>query len=205
MNYPIAREGWPFIGIALAVFIISFVIGSWFFIILFGLLLFFVIWFFRNPEREIPVGEGLVVSPADGTVINVLDGSGGETKISIFMSVFNVHVNRIPTDGVIKKIDYNKGKFLVASKDKASLENEQNAVTLVDKKGREIKFVQIAGLVARRIVCYLHEGDNVIKGDRFGMIRFGSRMDIYLPAGFKPKVKVGDKLNGGSSVLGIYG
>jgi phosphatidylserine decarboxylase len=203
MNSIIAREGWPFVGIALAFFIIAVAITNIPFLVITGLLALFVAWFFRNPERAIPEGVGLVTSPADGKIINI-DNSNGQTKISIFMSVFNVHVNRIPTDGTIQKIDYNKGKFLVASKDKASLENEQNAVTMEDSRGRTIKFVQIAGLVARRIVCHIGAGDKVRRGERFGMIRFGSRMDVYLPGGFSCAVKVGDKVAGGSSILGNF-
>ena len=202
MNHIIAREGWPFVGLAFAFFVIMSAIGLFPLIVMSAALLFFVTWFFRNPERALPAGDDAVVSPADGRIINIEALGGGATKISIFMSVFNVHVNRIPYDGVVKKIDYNKGKFLVASKDKASLENEQNAVTIVDAKGRDIKFVQIAGLVARRIVCYLKEGDAVTKGERYGMIRFGSRVDIYLPAGFNPHVKLGDKVAGASTILG---
>ncbi len=204
-NNLIAREGWPFIGIALAVFIITVTIGSIPLVVAAFLLTLFVVWFFRNPERETPKEKGVVVSPADGTVIAAMGNSGGDTKISIFMSVFNVHVNRIPATGVVKRIEYNKGKFLVASKDKASLDNEQNAITIEDENGRRIKFVQIAGLVARRIVCYLKEGDSVNRGERFGMIRFGSRMDVYLPAGFTIQVKKGDKVSAGSTVLGYYG
>ncbi len=201
MNYYIVREGWPFIGAALAFFIILLAVGNRPLIVVSLCLAIFVTWFFRNPEREVPTGEGLLVSPADGTVIKVEGASDGGTKVSIFMSVFNVHVNRAPVDGVVKKIEYNKGKFLVASKDKASLDNEQNAVTVVDGAGREVKFVQIAGLVARRIVCYLKEGDVVRRGERVGMIRFGSRLDVYLPAGYAVRVKVGDKVSAGSTIL----
>lgn len=204
MSYYIAREGWPFAGLALAIFVIATIIGNAFLIFITLALALFVVWFFRNPDREIPRGGDIVVSPADGKVIGVSKAGNG-VKISIFMSVFNVHVNRVPVNGVVKKVEYNKGKFLVASKDKASLSNEQNAITLEDEKGRIVKFVQIAGIVARRIVCYLKEGDQVIQGERFGMIRFGSRMDVYLPNSFAAKIKVGDKVHGGSSILGIYG
>lgn len=201
----IAREGWPFIGIAVAVLIIALVIGNIPFIVIFAGLAFFVVWFFRNPERTVPDDKGAVVSPADGTVIKAGTEDNGTTKISIFMSVLNVHVNRIPVSGTVRKIEYNKGRFLVASKDKASIDNEQNAVTVEDENGRMIKFVQIAGLVARRIVCYLKVGDKVEIGDRFGMIRFGSRLDIYLPAGFSLKVRIGDKTQAGETILGHYG
>lgn len=203
MNYFIAREGWPFVGLALALFIISVAIGSVFVIAPALALAFFVAWFFRNPERETPSDAGIVISPADGRVIAAGSCNGG-TKISIFMSVFNVHVNRIPATGIVKKIEYNKGKFLVASRDKASLENEQNAVTIEDEAGRLIKFTQIAGLVARRIVCYLNEGDRVKCGQRFGMIRFGSRVDVCLPEGLSLNVKVGDRVKSGETILGTY-
>lgn len=204
MNYLIAREGWPFIAAALAVLIIFLTIGSLVLGLIGLFLLIFIIWFFRNPEREIPRGDDIVVSPADGKVIAIKD-TGEGTKISIFMSILNVHINRVPCSGLVKKVEYNKGKFLVASKDKASLDNEQNAVTVVDAMGRTVRFVQIAGFIARRIVCYLKEGDRVVQGERFGLIRFGSRMDVYLQSGFKPRVTVGDKVQGGSTILGTYG
>ncbi len=205
MEYIIAREGWPFIGVALALFIISIVLGFWVPIFVTGALLIFVIYFFRNPERVVPNGKDLLISPADGRVIKVEKGENGGTLVSIFMSVLNVHVNRIPLDGVVKKIEYNKGRFLVASRDKASLDNEQNAITIEDSFGRIVKFVQIAGLVARRIVCYLKEGDRVRMGERFGMIRFGSRLDVYMPAEFTPLVKEGMKVKSGATILGKMG
>jgi len=201
MNYFIAREGWPFIGAAVAIFVILLTVGNRPLIAVSLCAMFFVTWFFRNPERDVPTSEGVAVSPADGTVIKIESLEDGGTKVSIFMSVFNVHVNRIPVNGTVKKIEYNKGKFLVASKEKASLDNEQNAVTVADEKGREVKFVQIAGLVARRIVCYLKEGEAVRRGERFGLIRFGSRLDVYRPAGYAVKVSVGEKVKAGSTIL----
>jgi len=203
MNFIIAREGWPFIGAALALFMIAVAIAYPPLVAVTGCLAIFVAWFFRNPERTVPEDADVVVSPADGRVIAV-DSLDGGTKICIFMSVFNVHVNRVPVSGVIKKIDYNKGKFFVASKDKASLENEQNSITMEDPRGRVIRFVQIAGLVARRIVCHIGVGDSVRRGERFGMIRFGSRLDVYLPEGFVPKVRTGDKVKAGASILGGF-
>jgi phosphatidylserine decarboxylase len=200
MNYIIAREGWPFVGAALAFFVILVTIGYLPLTLAGFLVVIFVTWFFRNPERVIPSDDAAVISPADGRIIKIAK-EGNISKISIFMSVFNVHVNRIPLSGTVKSVDYNKGRFLVASKDKASLENEQNAVTVVDEKGREIKFVQIAGLVARRIVCYIKEGDKVCRGERFGMIRFGSRLDVYLPDGMEILAKVGEKVKAGESIL----
>ena len=200
MNYIIAREGWPFVGAALAFFVILVTIGYLPLTLAGFLVVIFVTWFFRNPERVIPSDDAAVISPADWRIIKIAK-EGNISKISIFMSVFNVHVNRIPLSGTVKSVDYNKGRFLVASKDKASLENEQNAVTVVDEKGREIKFVQIAGLVARRIVCYIKEGDKVCRGERFGMIRFGSRLDVYLPDGMEILAKVGEKVKAGESIL----
>ncbi|MBI2342147.1 MAG: phosphatidylserine decarboxylase family protein [Deltaproteobacteria bacterium] len=205
MNYYIAREGWPFIGGVSAFFIILLTIGNIFFILPGLALLLFVAWFFRNPDRAVPEIDGAVVSPADGTVIAISSLPDGVKKISIFMSVFNVHVNRIPADGVVEEIKYNKGSFLVASREKASLDNEQNAVTIADSAGRRIKFVQIAGLVARRIVCRLKVGDRVNRGMRYGMIRFGSRLDLYLPDGLSLKISLKDKVRAGSTVIGIYG
>jgi phosphatidylserine decarboxylase len=205
MNYYIAREGWPFIGGVSVFFIILLTAGNLFFISLSFALLIFVIWFFRNPNRVVPEIDGAVVSPADGTIIGISNLSNGVKKISIFMSVFNVHVNRIPSDGVVEEIKYNKGSFLVASREKASLENEQNAVTIVDKAGRKIKFVQIAGLVARRIVCHLKVGDRVNRGMRYGMIRFGSRLDLYLPDSLALKVNLKDKVKAGLTIIGTYG
>ncbi|OGQ48532.1 MAG: phosphatidylserine decarboxylase [Deltaproteobacteria bacterium RIFCSPLOWO2_02_FULL_47_10] len=201
MNCYITREGWPYIGVSFAILMVAAVIGSIFLTAVFAVLFFFVVWFFRNPERDIPEGNGIIVSPADGKVIDI-GQSGDLTKVSIFMSVFNVHVNRIPADGVVKGIEYNKGKFLTASKDKASLENEQNAVTIELTGGGTVKFVQIAGLIARRIVCYLKEGDRVRVGERFGMIKFGSRVDVYLPPVFKVLVKEGEKIKAGSTIIG---
>jgi len=209
---PIAREGIPFVLFSLAR---AAVVGAaglwipwlWWFEIFFGLLFLFVLNFFRDPERAIPVDEASVVSPADGRVIK----AGVERderflgadvlKICIFMNVFNVHVNRSPASGTVTKVVYNPGKFFNASFDKASLENEQNAVFLRTPQGRVIVFNQIAGLIARRIVCHVRSGSELAKGARFGMIRFGSRVDVYLPKDCALAVKVGDKVNAGSSIL----
>jgi phosphatidylserine decarboxylase len=168
------------------------------------------IYFFRDPVRVSPTRVGLVVSPADGIVETItpaippleLDmGKGQLTRVSIFMNVFDVHVNRIPTDGVITKLSYRAGKFLNASLDKASEDNERQSMRLVTSDGRDIAFVQIAGLVARRIFCELSIDQSVKAGERFGMIRFGSRVDIYLPDGVAPLVCVGQRTVAGESVL----
>ncbi len=169
---------------------------------------FFIAWFFRNPERKIPEGRGAVVSPADGKVIKIEDVRrddlvlGNFIKISIFMNVFNVHVNRIPYSGTVKLIRYKKGRFISANLDKASALNEQNAIVIATDKGKEILTVQIAGLIARRIVCWIKEGMTVDKGERFGLIRFGSRLDVYLPPETSITVKIGDKVRSGETVLG---
>ena len=168
----------------------------------------FVISFFRDPERKILEGEGIVVSPADGKVVKIQDVKGdaiygGDAVcISIFLSIFNVHVNRSPYEGVVKKVVYNHGKFLAAFDDKASLLNEQNSVLIESKNGKKILVKQIAGLIARRIVCWVKEGDSVERGLRYGLIRFGSRVDIFLPPDTELKVKVGDKIKGGIDIIG---
>lgn len=203
----VAKEGYPFI---LGSF--AFVLLFWYFQVYSLAMLFlcvtvFIAYFFRDPERTPPPEENAIVSPADGKVIIAEkvyeeDHLKKEAlKISIFMNVFNVHVNRVPLDGEVVDIDYHPGKFLNASFDKASSENERNELLIRDKKGREILLVQIAGLIARRIVCYLSEGNKVVKGERFGLIRFGSRLDIYLPLEVELNVKVGEKVKAGETML----
>jgi len=168
----------------------------------------FLCYFFRDPDRVVPMEEGSVVSPADGRVIiaESVDESpffeGKSLKISIFMSVFNVHVNRIPHEGRVLKISYSPGKFFSANLDKASKENEHNAVLIETETGKKICMVQIAGLIARRIICRLKEGDVVSRGDRFGIICFGSRLDVYLPADTKKCVEVGNRVKAGETILG---
>jgi phosphatidylserine decarboxylase len=169
---------------------------------------FFVVWFFRNPERYFQDEEKLVISPADGKVIKIDDVeitgtiAGKYKKISIFMNVFNVHVNRAPYSGKIEAINYHQGEFLSANLDKASMDNERNEVMIRTEDGRVLWAVQIAGLIARRIVCWLNVGTPVKKGERFGLIRFGSRVDIYLPEDSKISVKLGDKVKAGETPLG---
>ncbi len=169
---------------------------------------FFICYFFRDPDRVVPQQDNLVVSPADGKIITVAKISespyykGSCKKISIFMSIFNVHVNRIPLDGDIKRISYYPGKFFSANLDKASQANEHNAVWVETNTGEQVCFVQIAGLVARRIICRVQEGDAVSRGQRFGLICFGSRLDVYLPETTHLKVAVGDRVKAGTSALG---
>ncbi|HUN55420.1 MAG TPA: phosphatidylserine decarboxylase family protein [Smithella sp.] len=205
----IAPEGYPFIVFSLVVTVFIALLGSnrWL-IILFTLITFFIIWFFRNPERYFQDQEKVLISPADGKVIKIenveVDGtiSGRFKKISIFMNVFNVHVNRAPYAGKIETIHYHAGKFFSANLDKAAKENERNEIMIRTEDGRAIWAVQIAGLIARRIVCWVSSGTTVNKGERFGLIRFGSRVDVYLPEDSKISVKLKDKVRAGQTVLG---
>ena len=161
----------------------------------------FFLWFFRDPERRIPTEPGLVVSPADGTVTDVSNfGSEAKTRISIFLNVFNVHVNRSPIAGIVTAVTYQKGKFGNAMAGHSSEHNEQNIVT-VEGEGHSVTFKQIAGLLARRIVFDKKMGDTVSRGERIGLIKFGSRVDVVLNRGVNPTVKVGDKVSGGSSII----
>ncbi|MBW1859516.1 MAG: phosphatidylserine decarboxylase family protein [Deltaproteobacteria bacterium] len=207
-GFPIAREGYPFIlGSALVAVIVA-VLGLYTLALFFLAVTSFVSFFFRDPERVVPEQPGVLVSPADGKVIEVRlsrpDDLADEKmlKISIFMSVFNVHVNRMPERGRITNVTYYPGKFFSANLDKASKNNERNAVSLEISGGRKLLVVQIAGLIARRIVCRVREGDHLGRGERFGLIRFGSRLEVYLPQETVPAVSIGDKVLAGSSVLG---
>ncbi len=204
----IAREGIPFILIALGLSAIVFVLAGPIAGAVSLLLPAFVTNFFRDPERTPPAGEDLVVSPADGKVISIAEVDEVRylnrrlKRVCVFMNVFNVHVNRVPVSGRVEAVRYNPGKFLMGYAEKASLDNEQNAIVIRKSEGRDVLFVQIAGLVARRIVCYLKGGERVARGERFGLIRFGSRVDVYLPIEAEVRVKVGDKVKAGESVLG---
>jgi phosphatidylserine decarboxylase len=205
----IAPEGYPFIVFSLVVTVFVAILGGngWL-ILLFALLTFFIIWFFRNPERYFENEEKVLISPADGKVIKIenveVNGtiSGRFKKISIFMNVFNVHVNRAPYDGKVEAINYHEGKFFSANLDKASSDNERNEVMIRTEDGRAIWAVQIAGLIARRIVCWVKPGDIIRKGERFGLIRFGSRVDVYLPEDSKISVNLKDKVKAGQTILG---
>jgi phosphatidylserine decarboxylase len=205
---PIAREGYPFIlGSAFATAIVA-ILGLYVLALFFLAFTFFVCFFFRDPERAIPEEERVVVSPADGKVLEVGvvqedDFAAGKIlKISIFMSIFNVHVNRIPFNGKVTDVTYYPGKFFSANLDKASRDNERNAVTLEINRGRKLIVIQVAGLIARRIICKTLKGDRLSRGERFGMICFGSRLDVYLPPDTVPAVSVGDKVLAGTSILG---
>ncbi len=205
---PVAKEGFPFIAVSGFVTAYFLALGFGIAALFFLAATCFIVFFFRDPERAIPDEEGVVVSPADGRVLVVKFVDAGEfvsgkmLKISIFMSVFNVHVNRIPADGVATDISYHPGRFFSANLDKASKDNERNAVYMDIGNGRKIVVVQIAGLIARRIVCKVQKGDHLSHGERFGLIRFGSRLDVYLPPDMKFVVSPGDNVLAGASVLG---
>ncbi len=205
----VAVEGLPFIIPVLLVTIISAAFLPVWVTVICAALLVFVTAFFRNPQRKIPDDPQAVISPADGKVIEIKQMNEPDflaarcTRVCVFMNVFNVHVNRIPLGGTVKNIRYFPGKFLVASLDKASELNERNAVLIEGAGGVKVLVVQIAGLVARRIVSYLTVGDSVVRGDRFGLIRFGSRLDLYLPVNAKIMVQVGQKVRGGETIVGV--
>ena len=204
----IAREGWPFLGLALvAALLASQFLGWW--SIPFWIIALFVLQFFRDPARVIPQDPNAVLSPADGRIVVV--GKAHDPyanrealKISVFMNVFNVHSNRAPVDGKIEKVDYFPGQFVNADLDKASTENERNALVITAANGETVSCVQVAGLIARRILCYVHAGDVLARGQRYGFIRFGSRVDVYLPLSAQPKVAVGDKVSAPETVLAQF-
>ena len=204
---PIAKQGLPYIT-GIAVLLVIFVLMGWTFIALLTLTAtLLVINFFRDPERVTPQAPYAIVAPADGKIIfaaKVYEDRflNKETlKISIFMSIFNVHVNRIPYSGEVETIHYKKGTFLAANLDKASQNNEHNAIVLRTSGGKRIAFIQIAGLVARRIDCWLQPGERVRRGERFGMIRFGSRLDIFVPTDSRLAVKKGQHVKAGESII----
>lgn len=207
-NQPIAREGYPFIALFAFVTLVFALLDWTFFTVILLALTLFSVYFFRNPERVVPEGDNIVVAPADGKVIFV--GEVDEeryfhdrvTKVSIFMSVFNVHVNRVPCSGKVVEMYYNKGEFINASYDKASEANEQSGILLETPSGQRILFVQIAGLIARRIVTYPLIGDVLQRGARYGLIRFGSRVDIYFPKGADVVTTLGEHTVAGETVLG---
>jgi phosphatidylserine decarboxylase len=212
-NYPhpiIAREGWPFLAAAAVVALALTALGWTIAAALAWLAVAFVVQFFRDPGRIVPQQPGAVLSPADGRVVKVerardpyLDRDA--LKISVFMNVFNVHSNRSPVDGRVAAVWYHAGSFLNAALDKASLENERNALHLVTAGGADVTCVQIAGLIARRILCYVKAGDVLARGQRYGFIRFGSRVDVYLDPTATPKVAVGDKVRATETILAVLG
>jgi phosphatidylserine decarboxylase len=208
MNYPhplIAREGWPFLAIAV-VFAALATAYSVLWSIPLWIVALFVLQFFRDPPREVPGDARTVVSPADGRIVvveRVRDPylAREAIKVSVFMNVFNVHSNRAPVDGEVKQIWYNAGSFVNAALDKASTENERNALWIRTAAGVDITCVQVAGLIARRILCYAKAGDTLARGQRYGFIRFGSRVDVYLPVNARVRVALGDKVYASSTIL----
>lgn len=210
-SYPhpiIAREGWPFLAIAVAL-----AAGATYWLgglgaLPFWIIALFVLQFFRDPARVIVDGDKSVVSPADGRIVAVertrdAYADRDAIKVSVFMNVFNVHSNRCPVDGEVKGVWYSPGKFVNADLDKASLENERNAVWLRTRDGQDVTAVQVAGLIARRILCYVRTGDALRRGQRYGFIRFGSRVDVYLPLDATVKVAIGDKVRASSTLLAV--
>jgi phosphatidylserine decarboxylase len=204
--YPIiAREGWPFVAVSVLVAGVATWFGGWWSVPLW-IIAIFIVQFFRDPPRQVPGDARTVVSPADGRIVAVLRAEDPylkrpATKVSVFMNVFNVHSNRSPIDGEVRQAWYNAGSFINADLDKASLENERNALWFRASAGPDITCVQVAGLIARRILCYVKAGDQLRRGDRFGFIRFGSRVDVYLPPDARVKVELGEKVYAASTVL----
>ncbi len=209
MAYPhpiIAREGWPFVAFSFFIALAASIGFGFWFALPFWLIAIFVTQFFRDPPRKLPGNPNAIVSPADGRVVFVGKAhdpflNRDALKISVFMNVFNVHSNRSPVDGVIQNVWYYPGQFFNAALDKASEENERNAMWIKTNAGDDVTCVQIAGLVARRILCYVGKADQLSRGQRYGFIRFGSRVDLYLPLGANIKTSIGDKVYATSTVL----
>ena len=208
-RYPhpiIAREGWPFIAIALVI-AIGLSLTTWWLLAAIAWVAFvFVLQFFRDPPRNVPAQPNAVLAPADGRIVRIGPArdpyvNRDALMISVFMNVFNVHSNRSPVDATVADAWYHPGKFVNASFEKASSDNERNALRLVTDNGTEIVCVQIAGLIARRILCYVKRGDKLARGERYGFIRFGSRVDLYLPADAVPRASVGDKVHATETVV----
>ncbi len=202
----LAREGWPFLGIAVAAALLAGWFAGWWWSAPLWLAALFVLQFFRDPPREVPDDPQAVVSPADGRIVAVEKARDpwlerDALKISVFMNVFNVHSNRAPVDGEVRQVWYHAGRFFNAAIDKASLENERNALWLRSRGGADVTCVQVAGLIARRILCYVKAGARLSRGERFGFIRFGSRVDVYLPLEAQPVAAIGDKVYAAETVL----
>ena len=202
----VTPEGWPAIGLSAFASLVFAILGLWFPAVLFLLVTLFCCNFFRDPERVTPTAPGLAISPADGKVVKIArmeDPFTGESRqcICIFMNVFSVHVNRSPVAGTVRAIAYHPGAFFNASLDKASRDNERCAYAITDAEGNSWAMVQIAGLIARRIVCRVDEGDTLARGERFGMIKFGSRVDLYLPDSYTPAVGIGETVFAGQTIL----
>jgi phosphatidylserine decarboxylase len=210
-NYPhpiIAREGWPFVaGATAAALLVHWLAGAWWAIPLWFVAVF-ILQFFRDPPRAVPLEPRAVLSPADGRIVTVERARDpylerDALKLSVFMNVFNVHSNRSPVDGEVREAWYHKGTFFNAALSKSSLENERAALWIRTPAGADVTCVQIAGLIARRILCYARSGQRLARGERYGFIRFGSRVDVYLPSGARPVAAVGDKVYATETVLAM--
>ena len=208
VGIPIVKEGLPFVVAAGIPAVAAGVLGWTGIAAAFGAVALFTAWFFRNPRRSAPKSDRAVVAPGDGRIVEISEEpeprflKDKSVRISIFLNIFDVHVNRIPCQGTVEQVAYQPGRFLAASRPEATLQNEQNALLIRAAQGTRVLCVQIAGLIARRIVCWVTPGETVACGERFGLIRFGSRMDVFLPVGTKLKVKVGDHVKGGETLLG---
>ena len=205
----IAREGWPFVGGSVLLAVVVWFLLGFAASVIFWLIAVFVLQFFRDPPRQAPAGEGLVLAPADGRIVRVVEtrdpyADRPALLISVFMNVFNVHSNRVSVGGTVRQVQYFPGSFVNADLDKASLENERNAIVLDTPRGT-VTLVQVAGLIARRILCYVGPGQQVAAGERYGFIRFGSRVDVYLPPDAVPKVVIGQKVSATETVLAEFG
>jgi len=211
-HYPhpiIAREGWLHIVIAFAAALAATILVGWLWAIPFWMIAFFVLQFFRDPPREIPTDQNAILAPADGRIVAVEKTQDPylereAVKISVFMNVFNVHSNRSPVDGEVRDKWYFPGKFINADLPKASLENERNALWIKADNGADVTCVQVAGLIAKRILCHVSPGDHLARGQRFGFIRFGSRVDVYLPLNTKINVNIGDKVSATLTILAEF-
>jgi phosphatidylserine decarboxylase len=208
IGVPFAKEGIPFIAVPAGVTLLTAWLG-WPVVACGGAIAtVFSAWFFRNPARVVPQGPKLVIAPGDGKVIAIEEEfeprylKERSVRVTIFLNVFDVHINRMPCDGVIEDVQYQPGLFLVASKPEATLRNEQNAVMIKTHEDIKVLCVQVAGLIARRIVCWVSPRDRAIRGERYGLIRFGSRMDTFLPMSTKLRVAVGERVKGGETILG---
>jgi phosphatidylserine decarboxylase len=208
VGIPIVKEGLPFVAALASATVAAGLVGWMIPAVIAGAVTLFTTWFFRNPSRTIPQEAGAIVAPGDGKVIAIEEEfeprylKDKSIRLSIFLNVFDVHVNRIPYAGIVEGVHYQPGHFLPANKPEAGLRNEQNALMIQTPAGAQILCVQVAGLIARRIVCWVSPGDRVQRGERFGLIRFGSRMDTFLPVGTSVRVAVGDRVKGGETILG---
>ncbi len=208
VGVPFAKEGIPFIAAPAGVTLVTALLGWWFLTVVGAIATLFSAWFFRNPARIVPRGPKLVVAPGDGKVIAIEEEfeprylKERSVRVTVFLNVFDVHINRMPCDGVIENVQYQPGLFMVASKPEATFMNEQNSLMIKTHEGIKVLCVQVAGLIARRIVCWVSPQDRAIRGERYGLIRFGSRMDTFLPIGTNLRVAVGQRVKGGETILG---